>query len=59
MNLALALLLCMFSETHGFNNQHSVEPQPNFDLEKVSMIFYLFFYFEGGFSIECMLINFN
>ncbi|KAG1957145.1 lipocalin-15 isoform X2 [Pimephales promelas] len=34
MNLALALLLCMFSETHGFNKQHSVEPQPNFDLEK-------------------------
>ncbi|KAK7165084.1 hypothetical protein R3I94_003455 [Phoxinus phoxinus] len=34
MNLALALLLCMFLEAHGFNKQYHVEPQPNFDLEK-------------------------
>ncbi|XDV20183.1 hypothetical protein PO909_025547 [Leuciscus waleckii] len=34
MNLALALLLCMFLGTHGFNKQYPVEPQPNFDLEK-------------------------
>ncbi|XP_052447997.1 lipocalin-15 isoform X1 [Carassius gibelio] len=36
MTLALALLLCMFLGTHGFNTQHVIEPQPNFDPEKFS-----------------------
>ncbi|XP_016428871.1 lipocalin-15 isoform X1 [Sinocyclocheilus rhinocerous] len=34
MTLALALLLCMFLGTHGFNTQLVIEPQPNFDTEK-------------------------
>ncbi|XP_067263996.1 lipocalin-15 isoform X1 [Chanodichthys erythropterus] len=36
MTLELALLLCMFLGTHGFNKQYPIEPQPNFDLEKFS-----------------------
>uniref|UniRef100_A0A673LHA4 Uncharacterized protein n=1 Tax=Sinocyclocheilus rhinocerous TaxID=307959 RepID=A0A673LHA4_9TELE len=36
MTLALARLLCMFLGTHGFNTQLVIEPQPNFDVEKVT-----------------------
>lgn len=42
MTLAIALLLCMFLGMHGFNTQLVIEPQPNFDVEKVSMSFQLF-----------------
>lgn len=42
MTLELVLLLCMFLGTHGFNTQLVIEPQPNFDVEKVSMSFQLF-----------------
>ncbi|KAK2911668.1 hypothetical protein QQF64_027482 [Cirrhinus molitorella] len=34
MTLSLALLLWMFLGTQGFNTQHVIEPQPNFDLDK-------------------------
>ncbi|XP_016130857.1 prostaglandin-H2 D-isomerase-like isoform X2 [Sinocyclocheilus grahami] len=38
MTLALALLLCMFLGTHGFNTQLVIEPQPNFDVEKFLLV---------------------
>ncbi|XP_051951451.1 lipocalin-15 isoform X1 [Xyrauchen texanus] len=34
MALVLILLICILTLANSFNTQHSIEPQPNFDLEK-------------------------